>query len=443
MNKRLPFCIQIAAVLLMMAATATATTLEQLVEKGQLSINARLAPEADIVLYQPVTLEITVATDRWYARGTRVEDFEIEHAVVYRNSENSVNASSQEGGKSWAQQSWSISFYPQRAGALRLPPIDVFISVNAEGNEVVEGSLTVAPQSINVSVPAAMSAVEDWVATTRLSVSQNYDGLKESYQPGDAITRTISLQLENSPAMMLPALASPAIDGLSVYPVPPSLFDRSNRGQLSGHREQQFIYTIERAGHYTLPAYQLYWWNLDTGEQELIELDAYSFATEGVALAEDEAREIKADSSAGTGWQWLLASALCLLMAALVARVLLSKRVSMGLQQRKLRQQHEDAFLQALERADAVQAIQCLYTLLASDNRYWPASTLAGVFSTDKDCLAIVQQLQLAGFASPQQSVQAITVPGPAQGKQLLAFMNQRRSKTWPWQQIVKLQLNP
>ena len=72
-----------------------AVTLEQLQQQGHLVINYRFSPREQVIQYQPVTIEIEVATDRWFARGVRIDDLDIEGAVINHQGNLSTNSSRQ------------------------------------------------------------------------------------------------------------------------------------------------------------------------------------------------------------------------------------------------------------------------------------------------------------------------------------------------------------
>ncbi|ARN75758.1 BatD family protein [Oceanicoccus sagamiensis] len=275
----------LAALLLIMPSLLQAVTIDELHNSGQLAVSYTIVDKDAITQYQPVMMEIEVSTDRWFASGSRVERFDIQDAIVYRSSQTSTNSSRTVAGTTRALQLWTLVFYPQKSGALTIPKLRLFVSLNTEGNNIVEGYLTLDSQTITVNTPAAMNGVDHWLAANNLTINERYDGLKDSYKPGDAITRTISLRIEGSPAMMLPAIEFPEQKGLALYQVPPKVSESSNRGQLIGTRVEQFIITIEAEGSYQLPGYQYYWWNLQSQQQKLLALEPLAFATDGAGTA--------------------------------------------------------------------------------------------------------------------------------------------------------------
>ena len=429
------------------AESDTATqrvTLQSLIEAGHLRINYRIA-ESALIRYQPITLEVEVATDRWFARGCRIETFDMEHAVVYRAADNSINASSLEAGETWAVQTLSIVIYPQRSGHLLLPELKLFISVKSEDNRVIEGDYHLSEKALQISVPEAMADIDQWLASTSLKMTESYLGLKDFYRPGDAITRTIDIRVDGAPAMMIPALQAAAIEGLAIYEVPSKIADQSNRGDLQGRRQQQFIYTIEKTGSYTLPPYSLHWWNTDEQQMETEQLPAFAFATKGNTVASEEA--VAGDKSGRKAlsveqkliWVGLLSiTVLLLIVVWLFKRLCLLKNKPHHSRRQAAIKQIKMRYWQAFNAEDSASQLQCLYELMALTPGFVTSLNLAAVYQGQKHCLQTLNQLQAAAFNGTN-----ITRPGREQARCLIDWFEQRQSKLWPGQHGVDFRLNP
>jgi hypothetical protein len=70
-------------------------------------------------------------------------------------------------------------------------------------------------------------------------------------------------------AMMLPPLTFPAVDGLAVYPAPPSVSDSGGeRDEVRvGRRVESVTYVLQKEGAFHLPPTEIAWW--DTGARTL------------------------------------------------------------------------------------------------------------------------------------------------------------------------------
>ena len=411
-----------------------AVTLEQLQQQGHLVINYRFSPREQVIQYQPVTIEIEVATDRWFARGVRIDDLDIEGAVINHQGNLSTNSSRQQGGVTWAVQLWTVVIYPQKSGVLTIPTIGLFVSVNAGSEPPVEGKISLPEKTLDVEVPDAMMGVDQWWATTGLTVKQSFEGLKDSYQPGDAITHTIDMKIESVPAMMLPQLIPASIDGLAVYTRQPVVNDYNNRGVLKGARKQQFIYTVEQSGDFSLPAYQFYWWNLADMKKESIFLASQTFRASGDGIATVRADESLLDNMASIPWGVLAGGMSVWLVFWAGSLWLPIKRLRDFRVAWWSKKRLEQRFLDATKALNGELALQSLYDLLAQ-RQGREFVTLEQTFRDDKICAELVLQLKHFVYGSGS----ALTI---AEAKQLLASINSKQVRVWPWQKRVDFSLN-
>ena len=93
---------------------------------------------------------------------------------------------------------------------------------------------------------------------------------------GDSITRTVTIQAAETPAMLLPPVTFPALDGLAVYPAQPALQDKTEgrTDALTATRTDSATYILQRPGDYVLPAIDVRWWNAGEGRVETAHVDA-------------------------------------------------------------------------------------------------------------------------------------------------------------------------
>ena len=84
------------------------------------------------------------------------------------------------------------------------------------------------------------------------------------------------IQAAETPAMLLPPVTFPAVDGLRVYPAQPALEDKTEgrTDALTATRTDTATYILQRAGGYLLPAIDVRWWNAGEGRVETAHVDA-------------------------------------------------------------------------------------------------------------------------------------------------------------------------
>jgi hypothetical protein len=262
-----------------------APTLEELASEGHLELDAALAATGSIVPGQKLTVSLTIATDRWFAGGTRISLPEVAGLVMLQTEHFATNASELRGGQGWVLQRWTLDAYPQRAGEFTIPAITVRVKVNAGGAGEVEGTLATEPLAFTVTLPAALEGVAQWVAAPEFTVSQRFDRSLEGLQVGDAFEREIEFTATDVMAMMLPGLAVVESPGLAAYPAPPVLENSSNRGQTRASRRQRISYVVQAGGQYQLPAEDFFWWDTTRGELQVLSLPATEITVGAAAVA--------------------------------------------------------------------------------------------------------------------------------------------------------------
>jgi hypothetical protein len=249
-------------------------TLQELLAAGKLEIGAELATAGTLVPGRKLALGLTLATDRWFSGGSRIQLPEVPGLVILQTEQFASNASERRGDQSWVLQRWVLDVYPQRAGEFTIPPLGVRVKVNAGEAGDVEGTLLSPPVSFTVTLPPALAAVPQWVAAPEFSVSQRFDRSLEGLQVGDAFEREILFEASDVLAMMLPAYSAQGLPGLAAYPAPPVLDNSSNRGQSRASRTQRISYVVQAQGQYRLPAADFFWWDTSRDELQVLSLPA-------------------------------------------------------------------------------------------------------------------------------------------------------------------------
>ena len=255
-----------------------AASLDDLINNNELTINTRVKSQEQQIVKQPLIIEIEVATNRWFAKGTQVENFELSEAIMLANSKTSINGTKQINGQTWSTQTHEITLYPTRAGQYNLPPILVNVSVNTQDSTTVEGVLKTTEQQFTISLPQALQNIEQFIVSELVTVETNFQNEnQEKLALGDAVTQTITIKAQGTPAMMIYPLKVDDISGVSIYRKTPQVTDTANRGELLGTRVETLSYIFEQSGEYHLPEQIIYWWNTNTQTLEKIILASQQY----------------------------------------------------------------------------------------------------------------------------------------------------------------------
>ncbi len=271
-----------------------AVTLEELLQEGRLQIETTLIPAEPAVPTQQVELVIEIATDRWFAAGTRIGLFEVEGALLLRRNSFATNLTRRIRGQTWTVQLWTMHLHPQRNGEIQVPAINLDITVAGDDGRPVVGRVQTNPVTLSVSTPGDLappgaSAKTGWVATDSFLVEEKFSRSLENLKPGDAVTHTVSFEANNLPALLLPTLSHTTIDGLGVYPQQPKFSDSNNRGVVTGRRIEAVTYVLEKPGSFVLPQQEFVWWHTGFRERRIVVLPEFKLETiDYVAPVESE-----------------------------------------------------------------------------------------------------------------------------------------------------------
>lgn len=262
-------------------------TIDDLVSKGKLTVSLEVKQKDQQIVGQALIIAIEVATDRWFAKGTSIENFNLANTVMQANNKVTINGSKRIKSQTWATQTHEFTLYPTRAGTYHIAPLTLNVSVNTEEYGIVDGQFNTEPTEFSVHLPELLKEIESFIVSplVELTVDGTFDEEKE-YAIGEAVTQTITITTLDTPAMMIPELnlvlnEDMQFDGVSVYRKPAQVFDKSNRGSLSGTRVETLTYIFEKTGQYEIPERNIYWWNSQTNTLETLVIPASTWRVSG------------------------------------------------------------------------------------------------------------------------------------------------------------------
>ncbi len=282
MTPRLLLCLAIALFSATVHGDDTGT-LKQLVRENKLQISSELDPASAVVPGQKVLLRITIATDRWFAGGTRITVPEIPGVIALQSEVFARNSSERRDGVSWVVQQWILDLYPTTEGRFNTGPITVALQINTESG-IVKGNINAPAVTLAATKPPQLDAPQ-WLAAPAFSAQQQISGVHEQLEPGAAIVRTITLEARDVLDKMLPEINTGKQPGLAAYARPAELETRNNRGQNLVSRRQQITYIAEQPGQYQLPGYRFAWWNTEQQQLQWVTLDSIDLNVGGSPVA--------------------------------------------------------------------------------------------------------------------------------------------------------------
>ena len=214
----------LASAILVVVAIAPCSAWAQQAPAPEPVLNMTIDPKR-VVVGQRTTLRIDVLAPNYTTSPPELPGFQVRNAVTRQLQ--SVNLSEQRNGASYAGVRFEFAIYPQEAGSFAISDQKVKVKYAAEPPAVREELLSLPRVSFDAFIPDAAADLNPYLAASQLTVEQSVQRSSDPLKVGDSITRTVTIKAEETPAMLLPPVTFPAVDGLAVYPGQPSLQDKT------------------------------------------------------------------------------------------------------------------------------------------------------------------------------------------------------------------------
>jgi hypothetical protein len=261
----------------------------------------------DIWAGQQVTLNLDLKTTGFSFSNSHFNLPEVSGAFLMQTDTTTVKMSERIDGEAWQIVRYPLALYPQKAGQLKVPSINVRFKTSAEfGSTEKAFEFQTEPLDLTIKLPPGVKDGDLVITTTSFELDYDWQPETGAAKTGDAITLTVTRRANDISAMLLPPLPVYRTAGLAAYPQAPEINDKTNRGDLTGERIDSIIWVVEEPGLYNIPGIRFQWWDPNSHElkQQIIpglSLDIVS-STRGQIVAEtDEGSELLSK-----GFIWLL-----------------------------------------------------------------------------------------------------------------------------------------
>ena len=190
------------------------------------------------------------------------------------------------GSKPYIIVEKQFAVFPQKPGLLRIQPftVEVAIPSNNSHNRFFDPFNTSStsrriqsqPLQIDIQDTPPNFTGKNWIVTPSLKLIEQWPH-GEKFLAGEPITRTLTLQVENSIAAQLPELPAINITDLKQYPDKPILENKTRTSGISATRITKIAFIPTVAGSYTLPAISIPWWNTTTNSIDIARIPKRTF----------------------------------------------------------------------------------------------------------------------------------------------------------------------
>ncbi len=210
-----------------------------------------------------------------------------------------------------------IAIYPQESGEIKLSPARFEARVLRNGR--ITGRKVYESDPLTVTVlptPAPPADYPDatWLPARDLQLSEEWSRDDVEITAGEPLTRHVTISALGQIETQIPAIDPPSIDGINIYPDKPELSRQIQSGGIRGERKDQYALIGVGPSTVVLPAVELPWWNVESGEWQIARLPERSlkfvsagepeFADPVVAAPSDNDSDIEAGSIATHSSSW-------------------------------------------------------------------------------------------------------------------------------------------
>lgn len=231
--------------------------------------------DAPVIVGQPFILRLTVLVPTHMPKPPIFPTYEAPNIIIRLPEKSSTPTSKTVNGETWSGITRAYRFYPMEAGTTVIPPQDVTLFyVNETNVSEVETYTSQTPEvSIVATLPDKAKDLNPPILATGLSITQTLVPQEGPVEVGGSIERKLSIKIDGTSALFIPPLIkTEPIAGLAAYPKDPKVAETSNRGLMSGTREESVVYVAQTAGPLVLPEISLDWYNVETDTVETLSL---------------------------------------------------------------------------------------------------------------------------------------------------------------------------
>lgn len=207
---------------------------------------------------------------------------ELENALVHRLGEDREYQAMHEG-KPYHVIEREFIIFPQTSGDLLIPApvLNAQIPENISRRDPFFDRLFNNNRPIRLRGDAVMLNVQPrpdqsqspyWLPAESVQLLEEWQPENKQIAVGDPLTRHITIQAMGVTGEQLPELQFADIDGLKLYP------DRSQSNtqhlpqNIQGEKTLRLAYMPTQPGKYTLPEFNLHWWDTQTNQEQIATL---------------------------------------------------------------------------------------------------------------------------------------------------------------------------
>tara|TARA_R110001583_G_scaffold81253_1_gene216971 strand:- start:627 stop:2300 length:1674 start_codon:yes stop_codon:yes gene_type:complete len=147
--------------------------------------------------------------------------------------------------------------------------VQQLVAVSDRQNRVISNPINIRGEQLNINIKAIPEDYQgQWIVSNDLRLIENNDLTAQSYQVGEPITRSITLQIASIEKDKLPNIKLNYPPALRFYPDQDQLEEGQANNLNYGVRIIRHAIIADKVGTLTLPEIRLNWFNSQTEQQE-------------------------------------------------------------------------------------------------------------------------------------------------------------------------------
>lgn len=258
----------VALIVLLLAAPAKGQ------EPAPFLLRIAVSPDGPVWVGQRISVTLTAMTPVRFAAPPSWPDLVASQGRIIVLPEGStVPGTERIGGESYAALQHSYSIVTAEAGDVVLAPIGMRVRVMGADGQPMEAEATTAESRITARLPPGVRDVTRLVVAPSFRMTAATEGETREIHVGDAVVRTLRMEADDTTAMLLPPGAWGQPEGVRVYPDPPVLQDRSDRGVYHALRTERVAFVPQRPGRLELPGFSVSWFEPRSGRLREMKVD--------------------------------------------------------------------------------------------------------------------------------------------------------------------------
>jgi hypothetical protein len=173
-----------------------------------------------------------------------------------------VSTSVVKDGQTYAGVELIYNVFPYSEKDIVFPSLDIAVETAPEGDYKGVRRVVKSPEKpIRVKpVPAGFSQ-DEWLVTTRLSLSNNWLGDLQHVKVGDVLVRRITIDAQNTVSELIPPVRWDSVQGASLYRARSSVENNKTRTSFSASRRETMRFLFEKEGEVTIPEMVFSWYD--------------------------------------------------------------------------------------------------------------------------------------------------------------------------------------